>query len=143
MSTVFASKTTVSVSRSQEEIRKILSKYGATSFAFAESAGKALIMFELQGRRIMFKLPLPMPPEQKWKLATIKTYEQTLRSKWRSLCLGIKAKLECVAAGITTLEEEFLAHIVLPNGATVGQVMKPQLEDAYKNGKMPPMLGMR
>lgn len=137
----YASTTSVPIDRSQSEIKKILSKYGADSFAFAESQGKAMIMFELQKRRIMFKLPLPQPPSKHATQASIKTYEQLCRSRWRALVLGIKAKLECVASQITTLEEEFLAHIVLPNGQTVGQTVGPQIEHSYLTNQMPPLLG--
>jgi hypothetical protein len=61
--------------------------------------------------------------------------------RWRALALVIKAKLEAVAAGITTVEQEFLAHIVLPDGhTTVGTWMAPQLAAAYDAGTMPALL---
>src|SRR5688572_28524194 len=120
---MYAEKTGVSIDRSQAEIKKILAKYGATAFAFAEGQGNAMLMFELKNRRIMFKLPLPPKQSPNATQASIKTYEQLCRSKWRSLVLGIKAKLECVPSEITTLENEFMAHIVLPNSQTVGDVM--------------------
>lgn len=103
-----------------------------------------MVMFELEGRRIRFMLPLPQSPvANTYRSAkTVAAYEQLMRSRWRSLVLGIKAKLECVDSKITTLEQEFLAHIVLPNGATVGEVMAPQIEHAYQNNEMPPLLGM-
>ncbi len=56
------------------------------------------------------------------------------------LALVIKAKLEAVETGITMFDEEFLAHIVLPNGNTVGQFMLPQVESTYNSGAMPPLL---
>ena len=34
-----------------------------------------------------------------------------------------------------------MAHIVLPDGKTVGQLMRPQIITAYDTGKMPPLLG--
>lgn len=140
---MYAEKTSVPIDRSQAEIKKILGKYNATHFAFAEGPGNAMIMFEMQGRRIMFKLPLPQRQHSaNATQASIKTYDQLCRSRWRSLVLGIKAKLECVASEITTLEQEFMAHIVLPNGQTVGDVMHDQIDSAYKNNKMPPLLGM-
>lgn len=46
-------------------------------------------------------------------------YEKATRQRWRALALVIKAKLEAVASGITEFEQEFLAHIVLPDGRTV------------------------
>ena len=69
-----------------------------------------------------------------------KAWEQAQRSAWRALNLVIKAKLESVKAGIFTFEQEFLPHILLPNGQTVGEFMVPQIETAYQGGQMPPLL---
>lgn len=43
----------------------------------------------------------------------------------------IKAKLEAVESGISTIEREFLYEIVLPDGSTVGDWVIPQVECAY------------
>jgi len=58
----------------------------------------------------------------------------------RALALVIKAKLEAVESGITVFDDEFMAHIVLPDGSTVGDFMKPQIEQVYLTGQMPPLL---
>jgi len=39
-----------------------------------------------------------------------------------------------------TFEQEFLAYITLPNGSTVGQLMLPQVREAYETGRMPALL---
>lgn len=143
---MYAESTSVPVDRSQTEIKKILSKYGATSFAFAEGQGNAMLMFEMKGRRIVFKLPLPIyhkTKNQKGYVMGQKETDQLTRTKWRCLVLAIKAKLECVESGITTIEQEFLAHIVLPNGQTVGEAMIPQIAMSYERKEMPPLLGMK
>lgn len=137
----YASKTSVPIDRSQAEIKKILSKYGATGFAYGEQGTRAVVMFEMAARRIKFILPMPNPPSPNATLASTKTYEQLCRSRWRCLVLAIKAKLECVESGITTLEQEFMAHIVLPNGKTVGEAVIPQIAQSYTDGHMPPLLG--
>jgi hypothetical protein len=137
----YASKTSVPVDRSQGEIRKILTTYGASGFAYGEQGTRAIIMFQMMDRRIKFTLPLPNKPSERATQASIKTYDQLCRSKWRSLVLAIKAKLECVESGIATLEQEFLAHIMLPNGQTVGEATIPQIAQSYSSGKMPPLLG--
>lgn len=137
----YANKTSVPIDRSQAEIRKILAKYGASGFAYGEQGPLSVIMFEMSGRRIKFILPMPTPPSKNATQVSIKTYEQLCRSKWRCLVLAIKAKLECVESGITTLEQEFMAHIMLPNGKTVGEAMLPQIAQSYTDGKMPPLLG--
>jgi len=69
-------------------------------------------------------------------------WEQACRQRWRALNLAILAKLEAVEAGITTFEEEFLAHLVLPNGKTVGQWAVPAVGKALSDGKMPPLLSL-
>lgn len=137
----YASKTAVPIDRSQAEIKKILGKYGASGFAYGEQGPLAIVMFEMQGRRIKFILPMPQPPSKNATQASVKTFEQLCRSRWRCLVLAIKAKLECVESGITTLEQEFMAHIVLPNGSTVGQAILPQIAQSYQDGRMPPLLG--
>jgi hypothetical protein len=65
-------------------------------------------------------------------------YEKATRQRWRALALVIKAKLEAVESGITIFEDEFLAHIVLPDGSTAGDWMRPQIAKAYDKNKMPP-----
>lgn len=145
----YAENTKVPVDRSQAEIKKILSKYGASAFAIAESKELAMIQFDIKGKRVKFFLHLPIYGKAKVIsrgincVAGEKQVEQMIRSKWRSLALAIKAKLECVETGITTLEQEFLAHLVLPNGQTFGDFAIPQIESAYETKQMPPLLAMR
>lgn len=141
---MYAENTSVPVGRSQEEIKKCLVKYGATAFGIMESKNKAALTFEIKGKRILFTLPLPVygiatnPKNYLWGQEKI---DQLIRAKWRALLLAIKAKLECVDAGITTLEQEFLAHIVLPDGRTAGDFIIPQIERSYQSREMPPLLG--
>lgn len=150
---IYAKDTNVSVEKSRAEIESILTRYGASAFAYATNAGKAMIQFQADERRIMFVLDLPDRDAPiytryrglEWakKLPTdlaLKKWEQACRQKWRCLALAIKAKLEAVESGISTFEEEFLAHIILPGGQTVAHHMKPAIEDAYKTGRIPPMM---
>ncbi len=147
----YASQTSVSVAKSKGEIEDIVTRYGATSFASLQGNGMAAIVFEAMGRRVQFELPLPKQSEfatRKLRGRDVKAdpqhqhqvWEQACRQRWRALALVVKAKLEAVASGITTFEDEFLAHIVLPNGGTVGKWLRPQLADAYESRAMPPLL---
>lgn len=138
---MYAANTTVPIEKSQSEVKKILQRYGATAFMFFESQKAAIIAFELKGRRIKFNVPMPEPvPPANARQVAINKYEQLCRSRWRSLCLAIKAKLECVESGITSLDQEFLAHIVLPNGQSFGDIYIPQIDAAYQTNEMPPLL---
>lgn len=147
----YAQQTTVSSDKSRTEIERILARYGADGFLYGWGDEKAMIGFRMNGRQVKFLLPMPdrgdreftHTPERGLMRSTAQAeaaYEQAVRQRWRALALVIKAKLEAVEAGITVFEDEFLAHIVLPDGQTVGQVMLPQIESAYRTGKMPPLL---
>jgi hypothetical protein len=144
----YASKTSVSVDKSVGEINKTLQRYGCSEFMHGQKDDKALIQFELEHRRIRFVLPLPdklkYSKDRRGKNKPVekamKDWEQASRQSYRALALVIKAKLEAVQAEITTIEAEFLAHIVLPDGTTFGAWASPQIERAYATNKMPAMM---
>lgn len=129
----YAVDTKVPVMQTRNEIEAILTKFGATSFVFGMQTKGATIMFECNARRIRFDLPLP-------KGQTDAQTGRIHREKWRALFLSIKAKLVSVDTEIETFEEAFLAHVVLADGSTVGQMTTPAIEQQYKTGKMTPLL---
>jgi hypothetical protein len=65
------------------------------------------------------------------------------RRRWRAQLLLVKAKLEMIATGDSTVEREFLADMLMPNGKTVGSQALPALAESYRTGTAPwmPMLG--
>lgn len=147
----FAAQTSVSSEKSRAEIEQILSRYGANRFMYGWHDESAVIAFEMSHRQIRFVLPLPSrngkefthTPTGKVRKSQAdveKVYDQAVRQKWRALALVIKAKLEAVESGITIFEDEFMAHVVLPNGQTTGEWARPQIQSAYDTGKMPPLL---
>lgn len=146
----FAENTDVPVEKSRAEIERLIVRYGATSTAFMNGPGRAMIAFEASGRRILFELPLPDQADKRFERdgrnsvrgpeKRYAAWEQACRQKWRALALVIKAKLEAVASGITTFEDEFLAHIVMPDGQTVGQHVRPTIAATYDSGQMRPLL---
>ena len=133
----YASKTQVPIFRSKTEIESTLNRYGAEQFAYASRSQAATIEFQMKGKRIRFVIPMPHSPSKDATLASMKTYDQLCRQKWRALALVVKAKLEAVESSITTMEQEFLAHIVLPGGKTFGDSVIPQLDKIYETGKVP------
>lgn len=147
----YAENTEVSSDRSRAEIEKTLRRYGARSFAYGWDELAAVIMFELADRRIRFRLPMPDRNSREFthtpgrgqrraEEAIDRAWEQAQRQRWRALALVIKGKLEAVEAGITTVEQEFLAHIMLPDGSTVGDWAAPQLAIAYESNRMPALM---
>jgi hypothetical protein len=137
----FAKGTVVPIDRSKAEIERLLSRYGATSFASGWQAhtGHATIMFEARERRVRFELPMPETKMYR----SLDKLEAERRRRWRCLALVIKAKLEAVASEIVSFEEEFLAHIVVPGtNETFAEWAAPKIAAAYERGaKMPPLLG--
>lgn len=147
----YAADTSVSVEKSRAEIERILGRYGATRFAYAAEPERAQVVFEAKGRRVRFLVPLPSRQDKAYTHTpgrghkrhpedAFRAWEQSCRQRWRALALSIKAKLEVVESGISTFEDEFLAHIVLPNGEAVGEWLGPQIEASYKSRRMPAML---
>jgi hypothetical protein len=64
-------------------------------------------------------------------------YEAERRRVWRVLVLRLKAKLEVAYDDAELFRREFLADTVLPDGRTVGDWAAPQVEEAYRIGRMP------
>jgi hypothetical protein len=134
----YAERTEVPVSKSKAEIEGLIERYGGSKYQAGWDGERALIMFEAEGRRVRFVLPLP----QRDNFTSQRGYEQEQRRVWRSLCLVIKAKLESWQAGIEGFEEAFLAQILLPSNSTVGDWLRPQIAEAYRSGAMPAMLAL-
>ncbi len=120
----YAERTDVPVSRTKTEIEALVGKFGATAFGSLEISGRVQIVFQMNGRNLMFRLELPEGAQQQ-------------RSIYRALLLTIKGKLESAARGIETFEEAFLANIVMPDGRTVAETTSPQIESAYAGHDVP------
>lgn len=130
---VYAVDTSVPVSRTKSEIEENLSRFGATSFAFATHPDRAIVMFEYNARRVRFDLPLPTA-------GTEAQIARQHRQRWRALLLSIKAKIVSVQTEIETFEEAFLAHVVLADGRKVSDTVLPAIEHQYKTGQFIPLL---
>jgi hypothetical protein len=151
----YAEDTRVPVDQSRMEIERALARYGASGFGFSwerrevainpiPAYGKKteqrdfwMLVFNFKTRKV--RLDLPMPTERE---AGSKTrLEQQVRQRWRALLLVIKAKLEAVESGISTLEQEFLAQVVTESGRTIGEIIIPQISEAVRAGRLLPAKG--
>lgn len=135
----YAAGTSVSTERSRVEIEKTLRRFGADRFAYGWAADQAeQIEFRITGRTVRLTLPIPDPEavefthspagRERTQLQAQKAWEDEVKRRWRSLLLVVKAKLTAVADGISTLEREFLADVVLADGRTVQETAGPTLE---------------
>lgn len=136
MSGTYAARTAVPPTRSRDEIERTLRRYGADQFLYGSDVERAMIGFRLDG--LMIRLLIPMPTRRDFSSQA--KLDQAERQRWRALSLVVKAKLEAVDVGISTLEQEFLAGVLLPDGSTVGEWIRPQIEAAYEGGGMPALM---
>lgn len=155
----YAKDTSVSVEKTRSELDRLLAARGATQRAFGtdDVAGVAYAGFTMGGRQVRIRVPIESleaierrsaKPSGFWRRTeqsrldwVRKEFNQRQRSRWRALLLLVKAKLEAIELGISTVEREFLADISLPDGRSVHQALAEDLERSYLTGSMPPLLG--
>jgi hypothetical protein len=135
----YASGTAVPVERSKAEIERALARYGCSEFGtgWAKHNGMDFAHVTFKHGNTSIMLGLPMPPaadfmydargRERGQATAEEFYAAEKRRRWRALLLVIKAKLEAVSSGISTLEREFLSDVVLPNGQTLGAWAVPML----------------
>lgn len=148
----YAERTKVSVEKSKAEIEKMITRLGAERYATLNEPGRQSIAFTIGNLSVRFDMPVPPVKEfetydngrggrtKRTSKAMWTAWDQEVRRRWRALNLVIKAKLEAVETGITTFEQEFLAHIVTKGGKTIGERVIPNIED--HSTKSLPLLGM-
>ncbi len=135
----YAEGTRVSVESSRGEITGILAKHGVQKMGWMGSPAGDELMFELGGGQYRFRIVKPTAAALRERDGQDYTYphnvdwdtkaDQEWRRRWRANVLLLKAKLEFIEAGDTTLERELLPYRVLKNGQT--------LEDVIAAGGLP------
>lgn len=130
MSPIFvkASDTKVAVAKSQADLLAILQRYGARDFGFdADPNGKdASVRFRIThgGRDLPVKLHVNIDAVYQAMYGGRDTYtrgkdhssawrEQSQRTAWRLLIDWLDAACSTTAIGIQSVEEVFMAHIVV------------------------------
>ncbi len=147
----YARGTSVPVEKTRAEIDALLARHGAAQRAIGadDARGEAHVFFVLGGRQIRLPVKLPtlaeIPAPRRMTRAgsgdpRARALEQAVRERWRAVLLLLRAKLEAVALGWTTVEREFLADVFLPDGRRVGEALAPLLQEAYATGKTPLLL---
>lgn len=107
----------------------MLASSGATAFRCTCEDERAAITFRSgsHGFRIILALPReveePLAPRSTGDAS--KAAQEAARRRWRQLSQLIKAKLEAVAFGIVTFDQEFLAYMLDPLPALALPVTTP------------------
>jgi len=146
----YAAGTSVSIAKTHDEMRQLLTRYGAEGFMVGEHNGIAQLAFAMRGRQIRFRMPLPRKVDrevqrdgrnhQRTEAQQLAYIDGESRRKWRAMLLSIRAKLESAHSGIETFEDAFLAQTVLPGGRTVGEWAADAVPAALEGRRMPPLL---
>jgi len=146
----YAEHTDVPVVKSRAEIERLLSQHKCSQFSSGvdHEHHVARVQFKAYNRIVRFEIALPTATDKSIKYdrrgysrtpsALDTALAQADRQRWRALLLVIKAKLESVENAIASFEEEFLAHIVLPDNRTVGEYVLPAIERMYATNRMLP-----
>ncbi len=130
----YAEGTAVPVQSSRGEISGILASHECQRMAWGTEPKGDTLQFELGGKLFRFAITKPTVDDLKriyredgrdWS----RVYDQDAkvqaewRRRWRAHVLLIKAKLEFIDGGDTTLEREFLPYAVLKDGRTVADLI--------------------
>jgi len=160
----YAQDTKVTAEKTKAEIDTLLGKHGASQRAVMadDSKCRAVIAFVIADRHYRLDVPMPKPEElpdpkkRSWehKIDLPRGWDnwaterrtswvkgeltQRSRERWRAVLMMLKAKLELVRIGVSTVEREFLADLVI-DGKTVGQMVESQIERVLA-GHMPKLL---
>lgn len=127
----YAEGTSVTVESSRGEITGILAKHGVQRMGWMGSPDGDQLVFELEGGS--YRLDIRRPTLQEVRQLYSHLYARQVdweakvqaewRRRWRANVLLLKAKLEFIDSGDTTLERELLPYLVLKSGKTVEQTI--------------------
>ena len=123
----YAEGTQVSVDSSRGEITGILTKHGVQRMGWMAAPEGDELMFELGGGS--YRLSMVKPTLTEIAKLYPNAYDRQAkldaewRRRWRANVLLLKAKLEFVASGDTTLDRELLPYRVLKDGRTLEQTL--------------------
>jgi hypothetical protein len=149
---VKAAETSVTVEKSQEDLLKILRRYGARSFGFDESPdGKeASVSFRIThgGRDLPVQLRVEVdavynalyagkPAYYRGLNRTKQWREQAKRTAWRLLVDWLDAACSTTAIGVQSVEEVFLAHVVVRDAHGQPKRMIEALAQLQAGGALP------
>lgn len=129
----YAARTEVPTSRSQDQVKAELRRVGADQIGVMESSTQAYVVFLV--RDIRYRITTaPFKPARGQDVA------QEQRRQWRAILLLVKAKVVSIMEGISTVEREFLADAVMPDGSVWADHAPRMIAAAYKEGGPPRLM---
>ena len=139
----YAKGTAVPVTRTKAELEQLLRDHGADAVLAGENfaAAQAFVAFQLKGRNVRLDVPLPRRDDRAFthkrvnasttkhkrsELEARRAWEQGCAERWRSVWLLVRAKLEAIELGHTTIDREFLHDMLVGDprdGRTLGDAL--------------------
>lgn len=140
----YAETTKVPFESSIAEIVGVVRKAGGSQIVQADMGDHFALIFTLAGRMIRFRVSFPTPEQVKKMTGPRqdpeRVAEQWRRQRGRALLLVIKAKFESIAAHVETVEEAFLANVVMADGQTLYDRVKEPIALEYQSGVSSPLM---
>lgn len=144
----YAQDTTVPISRSRDEIERVLAKHRAADHINWDQRDDAIALgFRYAGWPIRITVRVParesyrVVPNSYWRKRSdaqvAQLYTAELRRRYRVLLIQLKSRLEAVDDEDMTAEEAFLPYLLLPSGQTLGGTLAPQLGEILASGAVP------
>jgi hypothetical protein len=121
----FFAGTKVDPSKTRDQMERLLTKAGASSFAYLNTAERCAVAFQAEGRYLRFVVPIPHIEaidgrgHQRTPAQMSAALDRATAQLWRALLLGVRAKLVSVAAHLETFDEAFAANVVGRDGLTL------------------------
>jgi len=144
----YATGTTVSAERSEVEIKRTLTRYGADDVVTGQSARKrqAFVQFQYKGLPIEIRISLPdinakefqETPSGRRKRDAVQAnmaWTKACKQQWRVLLLMIKANLEAVENEVLPATEVFLPWLLLPTGETLAKALESKIANVLESGE--------
>jgi len=124
----YAEGTKVSVDTSRGELSAILAKHGVKRQGWMGDETADELFFELDGGQFRLRIEKPTLTEIRQMYPNAYDHQAKLeaewRRRWRANVLLLKAKLEFIDSGDTTLDRELLPYRVLKDGRTLLEAME-------------------
>lgn len=149
----YAQGTSVSVSRSKDEIVNVLEKYGCEDIGEASKQNQGwMIEFSRDGRMARMQVVFPDPDDPEYKTThngtrkrtkdqINKLVDQETRRRFRCLLIYLKGKFEYLGSGISSFEREFFGHIVDPiQKIPMADMLKDHVENRYLGHDVQPLI---
>lgn len=127
----YAEDTKVPISRSHDTIRTELRNVKAEQIGIMEGPERHYVVFLVNDIRYIITTPA---------IPKAKDTDREHRRAWRSIVLLVKAKCVAIKEGISTVEREFLANAVMPDGTTLADHSTKLIKQAYVEGGSPKRL---